>query len=148
MTSLESFIKTRQEAPFQAFSEKLLSRIYSLTNLEQYSRTCTHEHFMDLLLFVSNNNSNLDWNIDTLIGGVRIPLCGNFPPCWNLVCILFISSRRTKFSSSNRNILIPLYSKFVKNLGMCKFAITCFYLLYTILTTWCHLETYIQDTSR
>ena len=79
---------------------------------------------------------------------VCIPLRGN------AVCNLFIFSYctanfLTKFCSSdpsfNRNILTSLYLK-SKHLRMRNYAITHLYILYTSFTTWCQLETYIEDT--
>ena len=78
--------------------------------------------------------------------GVCIPLPGN------AVCNLFVFSYctanfLTKFSSSdqsfNRNILTSLYLK-SKHLRMRNYTVTRLYI--QSFTTWCQLETYIEDT--
>ena len=85
-------------------------------------------------------------------GGFFGPLC--IPLRGNAVCNLFIFSYctanfLTKFCSSdpsfNRNILTSLYLK-SEHLRMRNYAITRLYILYTSFTTWCQLETYIEDT--
>ena len=85
----------RSDSILSIFEKVIVKNIYThqsrIISWWKYSRT-----FIDLLLSVSINNSNFDWNIDILTGGVRIPLCWNFLLRWNLVCILFICSWQIK----------------------------------------------------
>ena len=90
---------------------------------------------------------------EKLVGGIlHRPLC--IPLRGNAVCNLFIFSYctanvLTKFCNSdpsfNINILTSLYLK-SELLPMRNHAITRLYILYTNFTTWCLLETYIEDT--
>ena len=80
---------------------------------------------------------------------VSVLLCAlHFVEMQSVICIAHCNFL-TKFCSSdpsfNRNILTSLYLK-SEHLRMRNYAITRLYILYTSFTTWCQLETYIEDT--
>ena len=93
---------------------------------------------------------------EKLVGGILHAPCAfhfveifHFVEMQSVICLYFHTVLQTKFCNSdpsfNINILTSLYLK-SELLRMRNHAITRLYILYTNFTTWCLLETYIEDT--